>query len=127
LDEGRTVRVPPAQMMIARYTGQAPETQADISFGTATIHQGEYMTVKVLFDALTGPKRLIEFGTAEGAGEHCESGATTPWGQRVFDWLDETLRQASTGTGSRPGAEVPLKIAGERGRDPGGGGPAGGS
>ncbi len=47
---------------------------------------------KELYDALTCPKRLIEFSSAEGAGEHCESGAATLWSQRVFDWLDETLR-----------------------------------
>ena len=44
-----------------------------------------------LYDALTCPKKLLEFSNAEGAGEHCEAGAGSLYDQRVYDWLDETL------------------------------------
>ncbi len=45
-----------------------------------------------LFDALTCPgKRYVQFSAADGAGEHCESGARTVFHQQAFDWLDETL------------------------------------
>jgi hypothetical protein len=45
-----------------------------------------------LFDALSGAKRLISFTGAEGADRHCEPMARTLVEQRIFDWLDETLR-----------------------------------
>lgn len=45
-----------------------------------------------LYDALTCPKVLMEFTEAEGSGGHCEALARTLYHQRVFDWLDETLR-----------------------------------
>ena len=46
---------------------------------------------KALFDAVTTDKRYFRFTNSEGAGEHCEAGAAALFGQRVFDWLDETL------------------------------------
>lgn len=46
---------------------------------------------QALFDAVTTPKRYLRFTNADGAGEHCEAGAAALFGQRVFDWLDETL------------------------------------
>jgi hypothetical protein len=39
------------------------------------------------FDQLSCPKQLIQFSAAEGAGDHCESGARVLFHQRVFDWL----------------------------------------
>lgn len=45
----------------------------------------------LLYDALGGPKTLQTFTAAEGAGEHCQSGALTLFHQRMFDWLDDTL------------------------------------
>jgi pimeloyl-ACP methyl ester carboxylesterase len=47
-----------------------------------------------LYDALTCPKELIAFTAAEGAGEHCESGADSLFHQRAFDWLDGVLAGA---------------------------------
>lgn len=46
---------------------------------------------QALVDAVTTEKDYILFTNAEGAGEHCEAGAASLFGQRVFDWLDETL------------------------------------
>ncbi len=43
------------------------------------------------YDALTGPKALIQFTDAEGAGDHCEVGNRPLFDQRVFDWLEEVL------------------------------------
>ena len=45
----------------------------------------------MLFDALECPKTFIRFTNAEGAGEHCQSGALTLFHQRMFDWLDDTF------------------------------------
>jgi pimeloyl-ACP methyl ester carboxylesterase len=47
-----------------------------------------------LYDALRCPKRLVTFSDAEGAGEHCESGAAALYDQRVLDWLDDVLKGA---------------------------------
>ena len=47
---------------------------------------------KMLFDALRCPKTFSRFTAAEGAGEHCHEGALTLFHQRLFDWLDDTLR-----------------------------------
>jgi alpha-beta hydrolase superfamily lysophospholipase len=47
-----------------------------------------------LYDALRCPKQLLQFTDAEGAGEHCESGAAALYDQRVLDWLDEVLEIA---------------------------------
>lgn len=45
-----------------------------------------------LYDALTVERKtLIEFTTAEGAGQHCEANGRRLFHQRVYDWLDETL------------------------------------
>lgn len=44
-----------------------------------------------LFRALDCPKRLVRFAAAEGAGEHCESGARVAFNDLVFDWLAEVL------------------------------------
>lgn len=44
------------------------------------------------FAALTCPdKKFVQFTAADGAGEHCESGARTVFHQQAFDWLDEIL------------------------------------
>ncbi|AWB92972.1 alpha/beta hydrolase family protein [Aeromicrobium chenweiae] len=45
-----------------------------------------------LYDALQCPKTFIRFTAAEGAGEHCQEGALNLFHQRMFDWLDDTLR-----------------------------------
>jgi pimeloyl-ACP methyl ester carboxylesterase len=44
-----------------------------------------------LYDALESPKEYMLFTIEEGAGEHCQMGASRLSNQRVFDWLDETL------------------------------------
>jgi alpha-beta hydrolase superfamily lysophospholipase len=44
-----------------------------------------------LFDHLTCPKTMIKFTDAEGAGAHCEVGASRLAYARMYDWLDETL------------------------------------
>jgi dienelactone hydrolase len=45
-----------------------------------------------LYEALHCPKTFLRFTDAEGAGEHCHEGALTLFHQRMFDWLDDTLR-----------------------------------
>jgi hypothetical protein len=44
-----------------------------------------------LYEALTCPKRYYRFPSAEGAGQHCESGARTLFHSRAFDWLGQVL------------------------------------
>lgn len=44
-----------------------------------------------LFDHLTCPKTMVKFTDAEGAGAHCEEGASRLAYARLYDWLDETL------------------------------------
>ena len=44
-----------------------------------------------LFDHLTCRKTMIHFSNAEGAGAHCQVGASRLSNARIFDWLDETL------------------------------------
>lgn len=46
---------------------------------------------KKVYDALTCPKKYIQFTTEEGAEEHCQCGAPALSNQRIFDWLDEIL------------------------------------
>jgi pimeloyl-ACP methyl ester carboxylesterase len=41
--------------------------------------------------ALTCPKQFVTFTAAEGAGDHCESGARTLFHARAFGWLDQIL------------------------------------
>jgi pimeloyl-ACP methyl ester carboxylesterase len=48
-----------------------------------------------LYNALVCEKEYIQFKTADGAGEHCESGARTNFHQRAFDWLDTVLSASS--------------------------------
>ncbi|MCW2241125.1 alpha/beta hydrolase family protein [Azospirillum canadense] len=45
------------------------------------------------FDALTGPKTLMRFAAAEGAGGHCEMGNRSLLNLRVLDWLDEKFER----------------------------------
>jgi pimeloyl-ACP methyl ester carboxylesterase len=54
-----------------------------------------------LFDALRCPKTMIRFTIAEGSGGHCEALARSLFHQRMFDWLDETLASATTGSGKK--------------------------
>jgi Alpha/beta hydrolase family len=44
-----------------------------------------------LFDHLTCPKTMMKFTDAEGAGAHCEAGASRLAYARIYDWLDETM------------------------------------
>ena len=44
-----------------------------------------------LYDALPGPKTLVQFTAAEGADLHCEPKAPGLRAQRIFDWLEGTL------------------------------------
>jgi len=44
-----------------------------------------------LYDRLTCKKTMVRFTTAEGAGAHCQVGASRLAFARMFDWLDETL------------------------------------
>ena len=43
------------------------------------------------YDALACPKQFCHFTAAEGAGQHCESGARTLFHARAFDWLGRVL------------------------------------
>jgi len=62
------------------------EAEKDIFF------QGQ---AEQLFDHLTCPKTMIKFTDAEGAGAHCEMGASRLAYARIYDWLDETLARVS--------------------------------
>jgi alpha-beta hydrolase superfamily lysophospholipase len=46
---------------------------------------------RALFDALPGPKALLEFTDAEGAGMHCEMQNRSMANRRILDWVDDTL------------------------------------
>mgnify|MGYP001446329436 CR=1 FL=1 len=46
---------------------------------------------EALFAALQGPKSLVRFTAAEGAGGHCEMQNRSLLNRRVLDWLDLTL------------------------------------
>jgi hypothetical protein len=46
-----------------------------------------------LHDALPGPKAIVRFPAEEGSDWHCEPRSPGIRDQRVFDWLDETLRR----------------------------------
>jgi alpha-beta hydrolase superfamily lysophospholipase len=46
---------------------------------------------KTLYEAIPGPKVLLEFTDAEGAGMHCESTNRSMANRRILDWLDDTL------------------------------------
>jgi alpha-beta hydrolase superfamily lysophospholipase len=47
-----------------------------------------------LFDHLTCKKTMLKFTDAEGAGAHCEAGASRLAYGRMYDWLDDTLAAA---------------------------------
>lgn len=46
---------------------------------------------QMLYDHLTCQKTMIRFTATQGAGAHCEVGASRLAFARMFDWLDETL------------------------------------
>jgi pimeloyl-ACP methyl ester carboxylesterase len=46
-----------------------------------------------LYDLVTSPKKLVHFSEADGADLHCEPQGTGIRDQRVFNWLDETLKK----------------------------------
>jgi pimeloyl-ACP methyl ester carboxylesterase len=46
-----------------------------------------------LFEHLTCPKTMLKFTDAEGAGAHCEMGASRLAYARIYDWLDEILKK----------------------------------
>ncbi|THD61853.1 alpha/beta fold hydrolase [Phenylobacterium sp.] len=46
---------------------------------------------QVLYDHLTCKKTMVRFTEAEGAGAHCQVGASRLAFARIYDWLDETL------------------------------------
>lgn len=48
-------------------------------------------TAAQVMAALTCPKTLLPFTSAEGAGDHCEIGNRSLLNRRVLDWLDEVL------------------------------------
>jgi hypothetical protein len=48
-----------------------------------------------LYDRLPGPKELVRFTAAEGAGRHCEPLAPALRDARVFDWLDRYLTRST--------------------------------
>ena len=45
-----------------------------------------------VFEALSCPKKYILFTADEGAEEHCQCAAAAMSNQRIFNWLDETLK-----------------------------------
>ncbi|MEU6485503.1 alpha/beta hydrolase family protein [Streptomyces sp. NPDC046887] len=47
-----------------------------------------------LYEALECPKAFVRFTAEEGAGGHCETGNRARFDQRVFDWLEDVLKQS---------------------------------
>jgi pimeloyl-ACP methyl ester carboxylesterase len=45
-----------------------------------------------IYDALQVPKQIVRFTAADGAENHCQSGALSYKDEVVFDWLDEALK-----------------------------------
>ena len=54
-------------------------------------------TAPQLVDALRCEKELVTFTAAEGADDHCETGARTLYHARSFGWLDSRLRPWEAG------------------------------
>ena len=50
-------------------------------------------TAADVYAGLTGPKTLQQFTVAEGAGDHTAMLARSLFLSRMFDWLDETVKQ----------------------------------
>jgi dienelactone hydrolase len=46
---------------------------------------------QALYDHLTCPKTLLRFTEDEGAGAHCQAGASRLAFARIYDWLEETI------------------------------------
>jgi hypothetical protein len=53
---------------------------------------------KILYDALKCPKTYLLFTAEDAAEEYCHTGATLLLNQRVFDWLEETLKHPAPAT-----------------------------
>lgn len=47
----------------------------------------------LFYESLKCPKEYHLFTAKEGAGEHCEAGASSLANQYIFDWLDKTLKR----------------------------------
>ena len=60
------------------------------------------VTADKLYAALTCEKARLRFLAADGAGEHCESGARTLFNERVFDWLDGVLGVSKPAANAKP-------------------------
>jgi len=60
------------------------------------------VTADKLYAALTCEKARLRFLAAEGAGEHCESGARSLFNERVFDWLDDVLGVSKAAPNATP-------------------------
>ena len=60
------------------------------------------VTADKLYAALTCEKARLRFLAAEGAGEHCESGARSLFNERVFDWLDGVLGVSKAAPNASP-------------------------
>ena len=52
-------------------------------------------TATAVYDGLTASKTLLQFTSADGAGDHCEMRNRALFNLRAFDWLEESL-SAST-------------------------------
>lgn len=55
------------------------------------IFQGQ---AKLIYDHLTCPKTYMLFTAQDAAGSHCQSGTLLLSTQRIFDWLDNTLKKS---------------------------------
>jgi pimeloyl-ACP methyl ester carboxylesterase len=60
------------------------------------------VTADKLYAALTCEKARLRFLAAEGAGEHCESGARSLFNERAFDWLDDVLGVSKAAPNATP-------------------------
>ena len=92
LDQRR--RRPPGFMAEMMQWKLTPEEIAGITtpmLVTAAESDPVAAEAKALYDALPGPKTLLEFTDAEGAGMHCEMMNRSMANRRILDWLDDTL------------------------------------
>lgn len=62
------------------------EAEADLFFADQTTTEAFR-----LYDHISAPRTLISFTNAEGAGEHCQVGASRLLAGRIYDWLDDAI------------------------------------
>lgn len=73
--------------------GRAEQISCPV-LGTTTEGDPLALNAESLLAQMTCPTTLLRFTSAEGAAGHCELLNRPLLNQRIFDWLDDTLKQA---------------------------------